>query len=77
MQILYLVSSCIALSAAMPFELLRRDIDCTTAAYTDIMLTGFNTHRANHSAPDLTWNDTLASAAQVTTTTGVPGVHDK
>jgi uncharacterized protein YkwD len=77
MQLLYLVSSCIALSAAMPFELQRRDIDCTTATYTDIILTGFNTHRANHSASDLTWNDTLASAAQMTTTTGVPGVHDK
>lgn len=61
----------------MLFEPQRRDIDCTTATYTDIMLTGFNTHRANHSGPDLTWNDTLASAAQTTTTTGVPGVHDK
>ena len=48
----------------MLFEPQRRDIDYTTATYTDIMLTGFNTHRANHSGPDLTWNDTLASAAQ-------------
>ena len=29
----------------MPFELQRRDIDCTTATYNDILLTGFNTHR--------------------------------
>ena len=67
--------SCIALATARPAK--RQTIDCSTAAYSDIILTGFNTHRANHSVPDFTWNDTLASFAETTATTGTPGVHDK
>lgn len=64
-----------ALAAAGPIK--RQSVDCTTAAYSDIMLAGFNIHRANHSAPSFTWNDTLAGFAQTTATTGTPGVHDK
>jgi uncharacterized protein YkwD len=69
------LTSCIALATAGPAK--RQTIDCTTAAYSDIILTGFNVHRANHSVPDFTWNDTLASFAETTATTGTVGVHDK
>jgi uncharacterized protein YkwD len=67
--------SCIALATASPAK--RQTIDCSTAAYSDIILTGFNVHRANHSVPDFTWNDTLAGFAETTATTGTIGVHDK
>jgi uncharacterized protein YkwD len=67
--------SCIALATAGPAK--RQTIDCTTANYSDIILTGYNVHRANHSVPDYTWNATLASWAKKTATTGKVGVHDK
>jgi uncharacterized protein YkwD len=70
-----LLISCVALATAGPVQ--RQSVDCTTAAYSDIMLAGFNVHRANHSVSDFSWNDTLAGFAQTTTTTGTPGVHDK
>lgn len=34
------------------------------SGYNDLALWHHNQHRANHSAPDLTWSDALASTAQ-------------
>lgn len=75
MKLFSLLFSCMTLATAVPLE--RRAVDCATAKYKDIMLTGFNTHRANNSVADLTWNKTLAGFAKTTSTTGTPGVHDR
>jgi uncharacterized protein YkwD len=79
MKLLYFLLSYIALAAGTPILLWLepRDLDCSTATYQDIILTGINTHRANHSVDDLVWNKTLAKAAKKTATKGVVGDHDK
>lgn len=39
-------------------------LDSDSTAYQGIILTHHNVHRANHSAPELTWNATLAQYAK-------------
>ena len=58
-------------------RLSKRQDDCGQLSYIDVMLQSFNVHRANHSAPALVWNQTLADAAQYTVVNGELGVHDK
>ncbi|KAI4188997.1 MAG: hypothetical protein L6R41_001751 [Letrouitia leprolyta] len=51
------------------------NLDTTSDTYKALVLQHHNVHRANHSADDLTWDDTLAQYAEQTAKTCVWG-HD-
>lgn len=51
------------------------NLDTTSDVYKALVLQHHNVHRANHSADDLVWDDTLASYAEQTAKTCVWG-HD-
>ena len=51
-------------------------LNCSSADYQQTMLAALNIHRSNHSAVDLVWNTTLATAAQNTSMYGVIGEHE-
>jgi uncharacterized protein YkwD len=49
------------------------DLDPTSAIYKGLVLQHHNIHRRNHSAEDLTWNDTMAEYAEITAKTCIWG----
>lgn len=49
---------------------------CTGWSYQTQMLRSFNVHRANHSAPNLVWDNNLAATAANTAKNGAIGSHD-
>lgn len=49
------------------------DLDPTSATYKGLSLQHHNIHRRNHSAEDLTWNNTLAEYAETTAKTCIWG----
>lgn len=57
-------------------EARQSSYSCKGKSYADTMLYSFNIHRSNHSAPNLTWNSTLAALAANLARNGDIGVHD-
>lgn len=61
------ISDAAILSSSSPVDM----TDLLSPDYNTVMVNQHNLHRANHSAPDVEWDDTLASYAQDTASTCV------